>query len=314
MALTQAQLALRRQGITGSEIAAVAGLSPYSNATDVWERKLGRRQEHLDDNPHVIRGTLFEKPVLEWFSLLTGRDVHPQGTCVHPSRPLIMATPDGISKAEGTMDRVIEVKCPSIYTARHWGEPGTDAVPIYHLPQLTFEMAVTGLMHADAVLFSGIEPQIYPVAYDADFFEALCEIAERFWRDHVQTQTPPPPDASPHYAEFIARYAPQTHDEPLDLTGNPDATRWLRRLKVAKETQELADSEAELCRNHIKELMGGHATAKLDGGMVTWKNTKPVARVAWKDIAKAAELSDELIGQHTKTSEPSRPFRVKFDT
>lgn len=313
MALTREQLELRKKGITGSEIAALAGLSPWSSAADVWERKMGREQD-LSQSPHIMRGNLLEAPILRWYAHLTQRVVHPQGTLVHPEHPLIMATPDGISTADGTADRVVEVKCPSWTTARHWGEPGTDAVPVYYLPQVIFEMAVTGLKDADVVLFAGVEPKIYPVAYDPDFFDALLEIAQQFWRDHVVTGTPPPPDASASYAAFIARYAPQ-YEPPktLDLTENAQANALAGRLRSLQETLDVLEQERELCRNQLKEIIGEHAQARINGGMVVWKQTKPIERVAWKDVVKAAAVPQELVQQHTKVAEPARPFRVRWD-
>jgi putative phage-type endonuclease len=313
MALTQEQLALRRQGVTGSEIAAIAGLSPWSNATDVWQRKMGHEAQMVG-NAHIARGNFLERPILEWYSQLEQRVVHPQTTLVHPEHRLIMATPDGISTAPGTEDRVVEVKCPSWTTARHWGEPGTDAVPIYFLPQLTFEMAVTGLKRADTVLFAGIEPKIYPVAYDPDFFDALHEIAEQFWRDHVVTGKPPPPDASASYAQFVAQYYPQAQPpKTIDLTDDRDATETVARLKSVQDTLELLEQERELCKNKLKAMMGEHAQARVSGGMLTWKQSKPVSRTSWKDVARAANLPDELIAAHTQASEPTRPFRIKWD-
>lgn len=314
MTLTAEQHALRKKGITGSEIAAIAGLSAHSNATDVWERKLGLVHEDLSDNPHIIRGTLFEAPVLTWYARITRREVEAQGTLVHPKYPLIMATPDGISRAPGTEDRVVEVKCPTWMTARHWGTPGTDEVPVYHLPQLTFEMAVSGLKQADAVLFAGVEPHVYPVSYDQEFFEALHEMAAQFWTDHVLTRIPPPPDASLRYADFIARYAPQfERPTEVDLTDNPEAVSAAKELKETEETLDILSERRELCRNRLKALMGGHTHARVPGGKIIWKQSKPIARTQYKELMKAASIPAELIEKHTKTGEPARPFRINWD-
>jgi putative phage-type endonuclease len=312
--LSEEQLKMRQTGISGSELAAVCGLSPWENPATVWERKVGLRQVDLSLNNHVIRGNLLERPMVEWYSIMTGRSVQLQTTLRHPQHDIIMATPDGIASIEGEEDVCLEIKCPSIYTMRHWTDE-EDGIPTYYLPQVTAQMAVTGLKMAHVFMYDNIEPRIYRVPYDAEFFEALREVAERFWHDHVLTRKPPPPDNTHMYAEFIARFCPQAEErEVLDLTQHTEATMWLEKLRQARSTREQAEKAEALAQNHLKTLMGSHAYARLNGAQLSWKNTKPVERVQWKDLAKKADIPEALIKAHTKTSEPPRPFKVRWET
>ena len=305
---------MRRTGVSASELGAVCGLNPYMSAVNVWELKMGLPQEDISLQPQIIRGTLFEKPILEWFSLISGRTVTQQPTLRHPDYPLIMATPDGIGSLAGHDDRCIEVKSPGYQSQAKWGAAGTDEIDPLYQPQVQAQLAVTGLKMCDVIMFTGVDPRIYHVPYDDELFQALREIAEKFWQDHVLTRIPPKPDATPMYAEFLARYTPQTNDKDiLDLRADTDAAFWVRQLKLARaQLKECTDME-EAAKNNIKKLMGGHAFAKLPGGYATWKNSKPRAMTNWAAISKEASLEKSLIEKHTAPGKPPRPFKIKFD-
>jgi putative phage-type endonuclease len=313
MSLTREQLALRRTGISASDLAIVCGLHPYASPVQVWEKKLGLYEEDLSQNPSVIRGNLLEQPILQWYGMLTERMVVPSGTRRHPKHELILATPDAISHKGGEDTRVVEVKCPGFAVSKTYGQPGTDEVPAYVLCQATAQMACCGIGQADVVMYDGQEPQIYTVKYDAVFFEALREKAERFWRDYVLTQTPPPPDATPEYGEFLQRYiSPQDGLEPLDLRGDADAKVWLDRLKHARTMSDEAAGLEELAKNNLKAIMGAHTRAICNGATLNYKPQKPRRNVAWQAVAKEANTAQELIDKHTTQAAPIRPFRISW--
>ena len=108
--LTNEQLAIRKTGITGSEIAAVAGLSPYESPLTVWARKL----DLVDDDSSAVmeRGTYLEEGIRSWYCAKTGANVAIVGTMVHPDNPIIIATPDGIAY-RGDERRALEIKAPT---------------------------------------------------------------------------------------------------------------------------------------------------------------------------------------------------------
>lgn len=66
MSLTPEQIALRRNTLGASEIAAVCGMDPFAGPWDVWADKLGLdiREEFAESD----MGHLFERPLLEHYS------------------------------------------------------------------------------------------------------------------------------------------------------------------------------------------------------------------------------------------------------
>lgn len=323
MGLTPEQHAIRRGGIPGSEIAAVCGMYPYQSAINVWESKMGLRpaQDDWKVGP-LVRGRLFERPLLEWYSLITERTVKPVGTLVHPERPLVIATPDGISCGQEPYDQVVvEAKNSSWRMGHLWGEPWSDEIPDFYLPQVIWEMAVTGLRAAHVVVYMGDEPQIYCVPWDEEFFEALYEVAEQFWRDYVLTRTPPPPDATEHYKDYLQRRFPKNAVAAYRLADDA-IIPWVERLRALRQQEKTLASERLLITNTIKEWVGEHAGVMLDGERIDYKANKDSAKTDWKALAHYAmqqlaqasgvAANDELIQQFTQMSAGIRPLTPRF--
>lgn len=301
MTLTKEQHELRRKGIGGSEIAAVAGLSEYMRPIDVWQSKMGI--EHDNRNHHSDRGKFLEDGIVEWYKRRTGSEVVKPGTLRHERYHIVIATPDGV--ADET--RVLEVKCPSWRTSSHWGEPGTDQIPDYYLPQVIWEMAVTGLDSADVACFAGDDLHIYKVQWSQQLFEALLEMAHHFWETYVLTKTPPPPDASKSYADYLANAYPLAVEPEFAITdGNDELEAAVSEWRSIKEAEKrLADRKRD-AENIIKSAIG--STAGLAGSWGRLRYTNVQGRVAtdWRAVAVELGASQEQIEKHTSAGKGFR--------
>ena len=65
-------LRLRRNGIGGSDAAAIMGLSPWRTAMDVWLEKTGEFTRDDEENEQMYWGTVLEAVVAEEFTRRTG--------------------------------------------------------------------------------------------------------------------------------------------------------------------------------------------------------------------------------------------------
>lgn len=229
---------------------------------------------------------------------------------MHPTVPLVIATPDGISTGEGTPDLILEVKCPSWRTGHHWGEPGTDQVPEYYLPQLMWEMAVTGLKAAHMVAYLGEKPLIYDVPFDVELFEALVDVAQQFWNDHVATGLPPPVDASESYAAYLASRFPRGASPLLSATS--EMTSWVEKLRRAREIKAAAEQEEAEAINHLKAAIGDHEGIEGAWGRITWRNNKDTLTTNWRQVAEACKPDETVVKAHTITKPGPRVFRPNF--
>lgn len=310
--LTPEQQEIRATGIGGSEIAAVAGLSPWMRKIDVWERKMGIAPRV--DSFHTRRGAYLEPGLRDWYTAvvreLRGDSVRVTscGTLRHGAFDRVLATPDGLVYDGANLERVLEIKSPGWRTADHWGEPGTDQVPLYYVPQATWEMACAGVELADFWVLSGDDASIYTVPYDTGLFGDLLEIAQRFWRDHIETRRPPDPDGSDSYSEHLARrFARPTRSELL--VASPEDDRLAQEYRAAREAREAAELREKTLRQQL-ELRIGDAEGLVGAG---WKIThrEQRGRKSLDTKALAAEAPD-LVAKHTRDGKSFRVFRSTY--
>lgn len=312
MSLTSEQQAIRSTAIGGSEIAAVVGLNPWMRPIDVWERKVGVAP--TTNTGHTRRGQYLESGLLEWYrdELIARRGntvmVERGRTMRHPTAARVVATPDGLVYDGKTLDRVVEIKSPGWRTQEHWGEPGTDQIPLYYVPQVTWEMAVAGAPRADVWVLMGDESALYTVDYDAALFGELADAAVRFWRDHVETKRPPPPDGSDSYSEHLARRFPRPERAEL-LTATLEDESLASEYREAREASKRAELQEKELRQRLETRIGEAEGLTGAGWKILYRAQKGRAVVDAKAIA--AEAPD-LVAKHTREGAPFRVFRPTF--
>lgn len=318
MALDEKQLAIRRTGITGTDLPCLLGLSPFRTAFDVWLDKLGKAPP-VEVTEDMERGNFLEDGARRWYAKRTGAlRVEEPGTVVSRRNPLVIATPDGVAHFPGDV-RALEIKMPS--SARDWGEAGTDAVPSYYLPQCLWELAALDLETADVFAVLDGKPRLYHVKRDAELEGLLVETAERFWRDHVLTGKPPEVTAAdlPSVSRWLKRDATANH---LDYAALPEEARMVlcnyveahTEAKQAKDRKALWEARARLLVGGapgVKGLPEALGYSRLDyeeneSGQVAWKK---VAEALAKQHGVSPAQLQALAAENT--SEGARPFVLR---
>lgn len=329
LGLSPEQRAIRRGGIGGSEIAGVAGLSPYATPWDVYLAKTEDTEK--DVTHHMERGRFFGPAIVAWYQhrycgeAYVSRVGKYEETMVHPAHPIVVATPDGIRHTAGPRskwERVVEAKCPHWRSAHLWGEPGTDDVPRWVICQNLWEMAVAQVELADVVATLNDDICLYTVAWNEDLFHALRERAEQFWRDHVVPRKPPEIDerASDRAREWLAKNHPRATLELLEATAEQieKLHHWSQVYDEARTDKKHAESAQEWAGNHLRRLLGDAEAFADDLCKVTWKNNKDskvldqgslVAELAMRAGVDEAELK-RLMKQFTTTTPGDRVLRV----
>lgn len=317
--LTPEQKALRATGIGASEIGALVGLDRFKSPIDVYLEKVGLA-EPVEENFHMERGTFLEDGARRWYAKRTGRLVQMPTplTLRSPTHPHVLASPDGIvfnpdnRGAETLADLAaplcaLEIKIPSRFTFADWGEPGTDEVPKYHVPQMTIEAHVLGVTATDAALCVD-DLMIYTLPFNEKLCEHLCEAAERFWRDHVEPRRPPPPDASVRYAEHLEKVYPRAGE--LLLPNSTDASMAASRLRTAKAGIAAFEKQAQLAENVLKAMIANARGIETDEGKITWSTVERAGGVNWEAIARARGATEADIAQHSKQAITYRRFNT----
>lgn len=312
--LTDEQLALRRTGVTGTDLPVILGLSPWRTPFDVWLDKQGKGAT-VDVSEDMERGIFFEPGARQWYAHRTKAvRVEEPGTVVSARNPLVIATPDGVPVFADGERRCLEIKMPSPNAQREWGEPGTDAVPEHYLVQGLWELAATDFQRVDFFAVLDGKPCIFTVHRDAELEGVLIQRAEKWWRDHVVTGKPP--HVTERDSEAVGRlYRRHDRDDYLRFDAlTAEAQVVLEEYARAWHEKQAAGGKLALYEARAKMALAGAPGVEglpEDTGLkrLDWKAEKS-GRLQWgKALAEIQARYPDVADILTKhTGEPNRPL------
>lgn len=241
--------AARQNGVGGSEIAAVMGLSPYESRFSLWHRKQGKVGP-VDENPQMYWGKRLEPAVCAEFA-----QRHPEWTVetaptyAGPGRPWQIANPDRLLwGALGELE-LLEAK-----TARDdvgWGEEGTDEIPVHYRAQCLWYLDVLSVSRCHvAVLIAGSEYREYLVEYDPAEAETLRAAGEEFVAS-LNSGTRPNIDGHMATYDTIRELPEGLDDVDVEIPGG------LRdRFHTAQDVFWRAEDELTACKGLLLDAIG----------------------------------------------------------
>lgn len=329
---------LSREGIGGSEIAAALGLSPYQSPLEVWITKTAVAEE---DTPAAVEehaeakewGSTVEPALRRWYERRAGVPIWcPPRSLFHPTIPWMRATPDGIAISgppappsgmalflvnepqRDLWDHGFEAKNTNWRQAHRWGEPGSDDVPLEHILQCQQGMCVTGLASWRVVAtVGGQPPAVYRIARDDELIEQMVVGGTAFWQ-YVVTKTPPPIDASPAWATYLAKRYPFAIERPAEATAHQE--QLAARLRDVRQRQNaFAEIRGQL-ENELKAAIGHHSGLKTLLGLISWRPSRPARGVDYKaaffELTRDMSESERLALEEAFMVEraAARPFNV----
>ena len=251
---SEAWHAARANGIGGSEIAAVVGLSPYESRFSLWHRKQGligpvEESEEMywgkEHEPAICRRFARNHP--EWF-------VRGAFTYAHPDRPWQIANPDrNLWPTDSHIDDRVPAAVLEAKTARDdtgWGKDGSDDIPVHYRSQALWYMDVLGARRCHvAVLIAGSEYREYVVDYDEDEARILREAGARFMDDLARDVRP---DIDGHSATYQAiRELP----DGLDDVDVEIETALRDRFHKAQDAFWRAEDELTACKGLLLDAI-----------------------------------------------------------
>lgn len=192
--------AARANGIGGSEISAVLGLSPYESAFSLWHRKQGNVSP-VDETPQMYWGKKHEPTICAEFTerhpeLL----VLPSGTYAANEHSWWIANPDRLGfTADGDLE-VIEAK--TAYDDFEWGEEGTDDIPVHYKAQVRWYCAALGARRARIAVLIGLSDYREYIVEPDDSDTALMRDRGQAFMDSIAAGIAPPIDG--HTATYQA--------------------------------------------------------------------------------------------------------------
>ena len=280
--ITEDTIRLRASGIGGSDIGAIMGLSRFRTAYDVFLEKTGQKAAEAD-NVAMHWGNILEDVVAKEYQATSGRKVQRINQMMrHPDYDFVIGNIDravvnpkisgNVRWKDGrlTTDRILECKTANGFTAKLWGEAGTDYVPESYLTQVQWYMLLTGCQYADlAVLIGGQDFRVFHINRDDALITYMLEFARTFWLNTQKGIAPEPTSA----AEAAHKFTDAIKDKTIELDTS-FASEFQRLKEIKEQTKALADEE-DTVKARIMAAMQDAETATLDGITVaTWKNTK----------------------------------------
>ncbi|MGE0983797.1 YqaJ viral recombinase family protein [Ralstonia pseudosolanacearum] len=299
-------LAVRKNGIGGSDAAAAVGLNPFKSQTELWLEKTSRdadlpKPDPNDTSEPVFWGTMLEPIVCAAYSKQTGNRVRRLNSVLrHPTVPFMLANLD--REVVGTPDvQILECKTAGLFGARHW----QDGPPEYVVLQVQHQLAVTGKQAADvAVLLCGQRLEVYRIERDNELIARLIQLEAEFWR-YVETDTPPPGDGSESADRALRCLYPRDGGGTLDFSDDRQLSATFADLVAVREQIETLEVAAAKLKQTIQYAMGDASRALFDTGEVTFKRTKDGTTT---DLERLLADHPELAQQYAIPKAGSRRF------
>lgn len=323
-------LAQRRTGIGGSDVAAVLGLSRYKSPLDVYDDKIGAKEE-TEQSQAAYWGSQLEDIVAREFQKRTGMKVQRvtsqlsvegwmnaniDRAVVNPSIAGIVRVQDEAKRAETgrllTTDTILECKTASSFIADQWG-PSQEAeivsgkivsdhkIPIYYETQVQWYLGITGASRCYvAALLGGNDFRIYAVDRDDDVIAALQEQCRTFWFDHVQKRIPPDPQTQEEVQKLFAK------DSGEMVEASNDVAAYIGELRTLTERAKAIEAEQKLVKDRICAALGEKTGFTIAGEKACTFKSQKTNRF---DSTRFKKEQPETYASYVKTSE-TRVFRL----
>lgn len=196
-----------RKGITGSDIGAILGVSPFKSAYTLWAEKRGLVSDRISPNVAMRMGTLFEPAIRQLFAEQNpDYEVAETGTWACIENDTYRANPDAIIRVNGEFG-ILEIK----HTSQYWPE-----LPRTYFEQVHWYLDVLGLDFAKVAAVTGGRYTEFFIEYDTEHANTVREAVAAFQR-LVDTDTEPDWDGSASTYETVRTISPGLTDGKTDL-------------------------------------------------------------------------------------------------
>lgn len=257
---------LRRGRITGSNVGAILGLSPFRTADDVLRamvREYHGAESEFTGNVATEYGSFHEAGALIEYQMQTGNtvqncaDVVEHGFFIHPVYDWLGATPDGIVIEAGADDSgLIEVKCP--YGLRN--AEGIEQLQFktaqeqpHYYAQMQIEMNCALKDWVDFYQWCPHGSVIERVEYDAQWFFDNLPALDAFYKRYL-SELGNKEHLAPRRKVIESPSARKMIDEISDLSQIIDNAT-ARKKEVLDELVSLAGGvDAEICGHKLTQV------------------------------------------------------------
>lgn len=189
--LTDAQKEARKNGLGGTDVAAIMGLSPYKTPYELWLEKTGviEPQTILTEDRLRLRHAHEETIAREYAFRNNCKLRRVNKTLYHKKYSFMLCHLDRIVLGA---HKILECKSSSAFMKQHFGDAGTDQIFPHYVIQVQHQMAITGFDLTDVAALIDIDDyREYPIQRDNDIIKVIEDACDKFWNFYVKEKVPP---------------------------------------------------------------------------------------------------------------------------
>jgi putative phage-type endonuclease len=281
---TEAWREWRGKGLGSSDAAVLLGCSPWKDAFQLYEEKLGLWKPTF--GPHqraaMARGTELEPKIRYWYEqnwrqgASFKEDVQEDAQAPHRR-----ASFDGINREfrnpeDGSVGRIIEIKAGNMKD--HVAAREAGIVPEKYMPQVQWLMMIAGVQWADYVSYgSDGTYAVVPVRADEAMQLELRERSDLFWR-HVQAKAPIAEWRAwtrPMAPLSLARAeAPAERHEDTPQIGEQEVEALVAQALAAQAEANAAEARFEALKQKLKTVAGDREKTECGEAVFGWQTRK----------------------------------------
>lgn len=337
-----AWLAERRNGLGGSDIAKILGLSKWGSEVDVYLDKKGLAPEQAETEAMRL-GTYLENYVAERFTEDTNLRCIDYKPMIHSDCLLGNLDRIVVEEHQSAADMLARLRagdlscvesileCKTATKIDDWqDEFGNDVVPEYYRSQIMHYMGLIPSCKRCyvAVYFTGLTKgfKFMIVERDDELIAKMQAFCREWWKRHIVEGEIP----SPRTEKEVKMIFPSSKSASvLDISkleeGSELRKKFGRYRKLIEEIEEFSSSreeEADSLKAEIVSRMGeNEILADGDSVLATFKSGKDTVRdvVDWEAVARElGTVTPELVKKHTRQGvvvrKGSRSFKIKDAT
>lgn len=253
-------LKARTTGIGGSEVACIAGMSPWNSPRDIWQKKTGQFEDEEFKQSEAARwGNVLEQTILDEWAVREGKQfVHIPVSLQADNNPILLANIDGFvvhytEDDDVVVDGILECKTTSTYNLAVWEE---GPLPEYYLCQTNWYTGITGLTEFTIVcLVGGQKLFSYTLPFNKPLYTQLVDAANTFWQTYVIPKVAPPLTAGD--VEAMADKVPEEPEENAKIYTDDEHENVVQGYIALGEQISKLTSVRDALKAQIFEMLGG---------------------------------------------------------
>lgn len=318
-------LSYRREGIGGSDVAAIMGISPFATIRDLYYDKIGVTPVIEEEESNWVAkevGHRLEDLVAEIFSKKTGLEVFPVRKMFrHPLYPFMVADVDFFIRFPDGSYGILECKTCNYNARDKWDD---NAIPANYVYQVRHYLAVMNMKQAYiACLYGNNENEFVIRSIERDMLEEeeIIDQEAYFWREYVEKKVEPPYTGKPDlilasirkYGGYADKSIPEINITSLDAKKLDKYLSLSEEKSLLEKRKKEIDAEQRALSVPYVELLGQGCKAVLDDGTCRYRityNPTVQTRIGKEQMEKLKIQHPKIYNEYTKTTE-SRTFRIR---